>query len=44
MWVRGRFLSLREEDFVMVAASERAIIFGHLLPTFLSYVVLGLGI
>ena len=42
--VRGRFLSLREEDFVMVAASERAIIFGHLLPTFLSYVVLGLGI
>ena len=40
--VRGRFLSLREEDFVMAAvvaaASERAIIFGHLLPSFLSYV------
>ena len=29
---------------VVSAASERAIIFGHLLPTFLSYVVLGLGI
>ena len=37
--VRGRFLSLREEDFVMAAvvaaASERAIIFGHLLPSVL---------
>ena len=44
--VRGRFLSLREEDFVMAAvvaaASERAIIFGHLLPSFLSYVIVSL--
>lgn len=33
--VRRRVLSLRVEDFVMVAASERDIIFfGHLLPTF----------
>ena len=44
--VRGRFLSLREEDFVMAAvvaaASERSIIFGHLLPSFLSYVIVSL--
>ena len=44
--VRGRFLSLREEDFVMAAvaaaASARAIIFGHLLPSFLSYVIVSL--
>ena len=44
--VRGRFLSLREEDFVtaavVAAASERAIIFGHLLPSFLSYVIVSL--
>ena len=41
--VRGRFLSLREEDFVMAAvvsaAGEGAIIFGHLLPSFLSYII-----
>ena len=44
--VRGSFLSLREADFVMAAvvaaASERAIIFGHLLPSFLSYVIVSL--
>ena len=44
--VRGRFLSLREEDFVMAAvvsaATERTIIFGHLLPSFLSYVIVSL--
>ena len=44
--VRGRFLSLREEDFVMAAvvsaAPERAIIFGHLLPSFLSYIIVSL--
>ena len=44
--VRGSFLSLREQDFVMAAvvaaASERAIIFGHLLPSFLSYVIVSL--
>ena len=44
--VRGRFLSLREEDFVMAAvvsaATERTIIFGHLLPSFLSYIIVSL--
>jgi peptide/nickel transport system permease protein len=44
--VRGSFLSLREQDFVMAAvvaaASERTIIFGHLLPSFLSYVIVSL--
>ena len=44
--VRGRFLSLREEDFVMAAvvsaARERTIIFGHLLPSFLSYIIVSL--
>lgn len=41
--VRGRFLSLREEDFVMAArfsgASESRIIFRHLLPSFLSHII-----
>lgn len=36
--VRGRFLSLREEDFVMAArlagASEMRVIFRHMLPSF----------
>ena len=44
--VRGRFLSLREEDFVMAAvvssAPERVIIFGHLLPSFLSYILVSI--
>ena len=44
--VRGRFLSLREEDFVMAAVvsavRERTIIFGHLLPSFLSYIIVSL--
>jgi len=41
--VRGRFLALREEDFVMAArfsgASERRIIFRHMLPSFLSHII-----
>jgi len=41
--VRGRFLSLREEDFVVAArlsgTSEIKIIFKHLLPSFLSHVI-----
>ena len=44
--VRGRLLELREEDFVTAArisaASEPAIIVGHLLPSFLSYLVVHL--
>jgi peptide/nickel transport system permease protein len=41
--VRGRFLSLREEDFVLAArlggARERRIIFRHMLPSFMSHVI-----
>ncbi|MCS7366372.1 MAG: ABC transporter permease [archaeon YNP-WB-062] len=41
--VRGKFLSLREEDFVIAArvsgASEYRIIFRHLLPSFTSYIL-----
>ncbi|MHB0875554.1 MAG: ABC transporter permease [Anaerolineae bacterium] len=44
--VRGRFLSLREEDFVMAArlagASEWRIILRHLVPSFLSYLIANL--
>ncbi len=41
--VRGRFLSLREEDFVMAAelagCSQLRIIFRHLVPSFLSHII-----
>ncbi len=41
--VRGRFLSLREEDFVMAAelagCSQMRIIFTHLVPSFLSHII-----
>lgn len=41
--VRGRFLTLREEDFVVAArllgASELRIIFRHMVPTFLSHII-----
>jgi peptide/nickel transport system permease protein len=41
--VRGRFLAMREEDFVMSAklagASELRIIMRHMLPSFLSYLI-----
>jgi peptide/nickel transport system permease protein len=44
--VRGRFLALREEDFVMAArlsgASEWRIIIRHLVPSFLSYLIANL--
>ncbi len=44
--VRGRFLSLREEDFVMAArlagAGEMRIIVRHLVPSFLSYLIANL--
>ena len=41
--VRGRFLSLREEDFVMAArlsgASEMRIMFRHMVPAFSSHII-----
>jgi peptide/nickel transport system permease protein len=41
--VRGRFLALRGEDFVMAAelagASQLRIIFRHLVPSFLSHII-----
>lgn len=41
--VRGRFLALREEDFVLAArfcgASEARIIFRHMLPSFASHII-----
>jgi len=44
--VRGKFLQLREEDFVVAAkiagASEGRIIIRHLLPSFLSYLVVSI--
>ncbi|MCG8351709.1 MAG: ABC transporter permease [Chloroflexales bacterium] len=46
--VRGRFLSLREEDFVMSAriggAGERRIIFRHMLPSFVSHIIASLSL
>jgi peptide/nickel transport system permease protein len=44
--VRGRFLSLREEDFVLAArlagASQKRIIFRHMLPSFTSHIIAAL--
>jgi peptide/nickel transport system permease protein len=44
--VRGRFLSLREEDFVLAArlvgSSEMRIILRHMVPSFLSYIIASL--
>ena len=44
--VRGRFLSLREEDFVMAArlggTSEMRVILRHMLPSFLSHIIASL--
>lgn len=41
--VRGRFLSLREEDFVMAAelsgAGQMRIIFRHMMPSFMSHII-----
>ena len=44
--VRGKLLSLRGEDFVMAAkisgATDRRILFAHLLPSFISYLIIHL--
>ena len=44
--VRGKFMALKEEDFVMAAslhgASRSRIIFKHLLPSFYSYIIASL--
>lgn len=44
--VRGKFMSLREEDFVMIAqlhgAGQGRIIFKHLLPSFTSHIIASL--
>jgi peptide/nickel transport system permease protein len=44
--VRGRFLSLREEDFVMAGkvagSSERTIILKHMVPAMMSYIIAAL--
>ena len=44
--VRGRFLALREEDFVLAArlagSNEMRIILRHMVPSFLSYVIASL--
>jgi peptide/nickel transport system permease protein len=44
--VRGRFLSMREEDFVMAArlsgSGEMRIILRHMLPSFLSHIIASL--
>jgi peptide/nickel transport system permease protein len=41
--VRGRFLGLREEDFILAAelvgASQPRIIFRHMVPSFLSHII-----
>ena len=41
--VRGRFLAIRQEDFVVAAvtagASQRRIIFRHMLPSFYSHII-----
>jgi peptide/nickel transport system permease protein len=41
--VRGRFLALREEDFVLAArlvgSSEMRIILRHMVPSFMSYII-----
>lgn len=41
--VRGKFLSLREEDFVVSArllgASRKRVIFRHMLPSFMSHII-----
>lgn len=46
--VRGKLLSLREEDFVVAAriagSSDARIITRHLLPSFLSYIIVDLSI
>jgi peptide/nickel transport system permease protein len=44
--VRGRFLALREEDFITAAklsgSSEATIIFKHMVPSFMSHIIAAL--
>jgi len=44
--IRGKFISMREEDFIMAArlvgCTELRIIFRHLFPSFLSYIIISL--
>ena len=44
--VRGRFLSLREEDFILAAkfagTSEWGIVIHHMVPSFISYIIASL--
>jgi peptide/nickel transport system permease protein len=46
--VRGRFLSLRTEEFVMAArldgASEARVIFRHMLPSFASHIIASISL
>jgi peptide/nickel transport system permease protein len=46
--VRSQFLALREEDFVMAArlagANEGRIVFRHLVPAFLSYIIASISL
>lgn len=46
--VRGKLLSLRNEDFVVAArlagSSDARIIYRHLLPTFMSYIIVDLSV
>ncbi len=46
--VRGKFMAVREEDFIMAAelygANDRRIIFKYLLPSFYSYVIASLSL
>ncbi len=44
--VRGKFLSLREEDFILASrlagASDKHIIVSHMIPSFVSYIIVSL--
>lgn len=46
--VRGRFLALREEDFILAArldgAGSRRLIFKHMVPSFLSHIIASITI
>ena len=46
--MRGRFLALREEDFVIAAelmgASRLRIIFRHMLPSFMSHIIAAISL
>ena len=46
--VRGRFLALREEDFItaaeLVGASQLRIIFRHMVPSFLSHIIAAISL